>query len=46
MNKTHLDIWAKEVIKETGFVLKKEIKRSFYYSPAQTREKQKISFDL
>lgn len=37
MKKTHLDIWAKEIIKKTGFVFKKEIRRSFYYSSDKIR---------
>jgi len=37
MKKTHLDIWAKEIIKKTGFILDKEIYRGNYYSPNKIR---------
>ena len=34
---THLDIWAKEIVKKTGFVLEKEIYRGYYYSQDYVR---------
>lgn len=35
--KTPLDIWAKEIVRKTGFVLAKEIYRGEYYSPNKIR---------
>jgi hypothetical protein len=37
MNKTHLDIWSKQIIKKTNFKPKKEIKRAEYYAFGKTR---------
>ena len=36
-SKTHLHIWAGKIIKQTGFILKKQIRQSFYYSPDKIR---------
>jgi len=37
MENTNLDIWAKEIIKKTGFIPKKEIRRGYYYTTDKVR---------
>lgn len=37
MEKTHLDIWAEKIFKETGFKPEKEIKRGYYYTEDKIR---------
>lgn len=36
-DETHLDIWAEKIVKQTGFVLVKEIYRGCYYSSDKIR---------
>jgi len=37
MKNTQIDIWAKEIIKKTGFILKKELRRGYYYTEDRVR---------